>query len=205
MIVLCHGVASDGSQMEPLAKHWSRGLPDAAFLAPHAPFPFRRRGFPSWPLRSRAREWYSLKDASRPAQEPGVRFAADVLNPYVDEQATRLGVPLGAVALAGFSQGAMVALFAGLRRPVPPAGVVVFAGALLAPTSLPGELRSRPPVLLLPGEKDEIVTLSESLAAMQALSACDVPVRMEPLADAGHSLHPAGMAISAGFLQEAFS
>ena len=43
----------------------------------------------------------------------------------------------------GFSQGAMMVLYAGLRRAVPPAAILAYAGALLDGPALDTELSGR--------------------------------------------------------------
>ena len=40
LVVLCHGVGSDGDDLIGLAPFFQKVLPDARFVAPHAPFQF---------------------------------------------------------------------------------------------------------------------------------------------------------------------
>ena len=40
LVVLLHGVGADGHDLIDLAVPWTKGLPQAAFLAPHAPYPY---------------------------------------------------------------------------------------------------------------------------------------------------------------------
>ena len=87
----------------------------------------------------------------------GARAARGSLDRYLDETLDELGIPPTEYALAGFSQGAMMALFAGLRRPVPPRAILAYAGVLLAPTELASEITNRARVLLVHGEDDDVV------------------------------------------------
>jgi phospholipase/carboxylesterase len=39
LVVLVHGYGADGNDLIALGREWQRRLPDAAFVAPHAPEP----------------------------------------------------------------------------------------------------------------------------------------------------------------------
>ena len=57
LVVLLHGVGADGFDLIDLAPVWAEALPNALFIAPHAPFPFPRiaRGSNRRAARSRRR------------------------------------------------------------------------------------------------------------------------------------------------------
>jgi phospholipase/carboxylesterase len=104
--------------------------------------------------------------------------------------------------LAGFSQGAIIALFAGLRRAAPPRGILSFSGALPAPPSLAHELANRAPVLLVHGEADGIVSVARAREAEQVLRGLDVPVQLLALPGTGHVIDPAGIRAGGAFLRQ---
>ncbi len=144
LVVLCHGLGADGFDLIDLAPSWGEALPDAAFVAPHAPFPCD--------MGSTGRQWFSVADRTPSRMLSGVRGAAEALDQFLDTTLARRDLPADAYALMGFSQGAMTALFAGLRRAVPPRAILAVSGALIAPETLAGEIRHRVPVLLVHGE-----------------------------------------------------
>ncbi len=202
LIVLCHGVGADGAQIMPLAEAWAPAAPAAAFLAPNAPFPhqsgrFRWRPF----LAAPGREWFSLIDRSPAALEAGARIAARALDRFIDAELSWLGLPRDALVLVGFSQGAMMALFTGLRRPVAPRAILGFSGGIPGLSRLPAEIRNRAPVLLVHGEADEVVPPSRSRDAAPALRALDVPVELLSLPGLGHTIDEAGIQAGAAFLR----
>jgi phospholipase/carboxylesterase len=197
LVVLLHGVGADGHDLIDLAPTWGKALPRALFVAPDAPEPFDQAPF--------GRQWFSLSDR-RPARlEAGVRVAREALEAFLAAETARLGLRDADVALAGFSQGAMTALFTGLRRRTPPAAVLSFAGALLAPESLAAEITAHPPVLLVHGEADEVVPAAASRAAEPALRAAGVAVESLYRPGLPHGIDDAGIALGALFLQRAFS
>ncbi|HET6233812.1 MAG TPA: prolyl oligopeptidase family serine peptidase [Acetobacteraceae bacterium] len=197
LVVLCHGLGADGHDLIDLAPTWARALPDAAFVAPDAPDPCD--------LGPTGRQWWSVADRSPPVVEAGVRRAATFLNPFLDAELARLALPADAYALMGFSQGAMTALFTGLRRAAAPRAILAFSGALIAPESLAAELTHRPPVLLVHGEADDVVPVDRSRAAEAALRAAGVPVEATYVPRLGHGIDDTGLAMGALTLQRGFA
>jgi phospholipase/carboxylesterase len=175
LVVMCHGLHAGGSQLSRVAEFWRGALPMAGFAIPEAPWHRRRH----WlgPVLAKRREWFSVHDTSPAAYEAGVRVAAGLLDRFIDAALARLGLAPDAYALAGYSQGAMTVLFAGLRRSHAPQAIVGIAGSLIAPDTLTAEIRNRAPVMLLHGTDDPVVPASSSQLAADILASNGVPVR----------------------------
>jgi phospholipase/carboxylesterase len=203
LIVLCHGIHADAGQLRPLAEAWRAELPTASFSLPNAPWRRRRRWFA--PFRPQRREWFAIDDRSPAAYEAGVRTAAGLLNDFIDAELQRLTLPPDAYALAGYSQGAMTVLFAGLRRAVAPRAIVAIAGSLIAPDSLLGEMRNTAPVLLLHGAEDRIVPPTRSQAAATLLADAGVAVETFYRPGLAHEIDDAEIREGGLFLRRAFS
>lgn len=196
LILLCHGLGADGQDLIDLAPYWGRTLPHAAFAAPDAPEACDMGPF--------GRQWFSLGDRAPARIAAGVAVARTALDGFIDAELTRLGLPPDAYALMGFSQGAMTALYTGLRRPVAPRGVLAYSGALVAPDRL-GEAIARPPVLIVHGEDDAVVPVERSRQAQQALEASGFAVQALYCPRLGHGIDDAGLSAGALFLQRVFS
>jgi phospholipase/carboxylesterase len=197
LIVLCHGLGADGHDLIDIAPAWAHAVPDAAFVAPDAPFPCD--------MGPMGRQWFSVADRTPALLEQGVRAAAPFLDAFIDAELARMSLPADAYALMGFSQGAMTALYAGLRRPVAPRAILAFSGALIAPGKLASEAANRAPVLLVHGEDDEVVPASRSREAEAALHAAGIPVEALFCPRLGHGIDDAGLSMGALFLQRAFT
>lgn len=196
VVVLLHGLGADGRDLIDLAPVWAEALPHAAFVAPDAP--------DACDMGPYGRQWFSLQDRRPAVMEAGARAALPGLEAFLEAELAQAGLPPSALALAGFSQGCMMALFAGLRRAEAPAALLGYSGALLAPESLATELRARPPVLLVHGEVDDIVPVRATRAAESALRAAGVPVRALVRPGLAHAIDEAGLAagleaLTAGF------
>jgi phospholipase/carboxylesterase len=105
----------------------------------------------------------------------------------------------------GFSQGAMVSLFTGLRHSLAPRAILAFSGALVAPETLRAELANPTPVLLVHGEADEVVPVSRSRDAAATLHAAGVPVEAHYIPRLGHGIDDTGISLGALALQKGFA
>jgi phospholipase/carboxylesterase len=98
----------------------------------------------------------------------------------------------------------MMALYGGLRRAAPPAAILGYSGALLAPESLAAEIAGRPPVLLVHGEADDIVPVQATRMAEAALRAAGVPVQALYRSGLAHGIDAAGLAAGLRTLRAGF-
>lgn len=202
LVVLLHGVGADGADLIALAPAVAEALPDAAFVAPDAPFPCDMAPF--------GRQWFSLQDRSPARLAAGVRAVAPAVQAFLESELSRLGLPASALALAGFSQGAMTALHTGLGMASPPATILAYSGALLSPESLAADLAAAgaaapPPVLLVHGESDGVVPVGASRMAEAALRGAGVPVEALYIPGLDHGIDDTGLAAGVAVLRRVFA
>jgi len=196
LIILCHGVGADGHDLIDLAPYWGHAVPDAVFVAPHGPEPFD--------MAPVGRQWFPIGDLDLGKFGARVRKAAAVLDKFIDAQLLKYDLPPTAYALMGFSQGAMTALFTGLRRPNAPRAVLAFSGGLIDPQSLAAEAKNHAPVLLGHGEADQVVPVFRSRDAETALRAAGIPVETVFSPKLEHGIDDMLLTAGALFLQKAF-
>lgn len=196
LVVLLHGVGADGDDLIGLVPAFAQALPDAAFAAPHAPFPYDMAPF--------GRQWFSLADRSPAAIGRAVRAAAPILDAFLDESLAAWGLDDDALALVGFSQGTMMALHVALRRRRRMRAVLGYSGMLADPAALAPEITTRPRVLLIHGAADEVVDPAALAAATAALEAVGVPVLAQCEPGLGHGISERGVATGMAFLAQAF-
>lgn len=125
-VIWLHGLGADGHDFASLPPQLAVP-PDAAvrYVFPHAP---ERPVTVNLGMRMRA--WYDIVSlGERSRDEAGIRRSADAVDALIAREVER-GVPSTRIVLAGFSQGAGMALFAGLRHPEPLGGIVALSGYL---------------------------------------------------------------------------
>ncbi|MCW0232403.1 MAG: dienelactone hydrolase family protein [Ferrovibrio sp.] len=215
LVVLVHGYGADGDDLIELGAQWRNVLPDAAFAAPHAPAMIP--GFP--PGMAGGRQWFAL-DAYDPnllrrdphqtaaiyaTMQRAAEQVAPALEQFLDAELKRYNLDPGDLALVGFSQGTMMALHIGLRRDPAPAAILGYSGALLGGAGLEKQIRSRPPILLIHGDADEIVPIEAMHAALNALNAAGCPARFHVSRGLGHGIDGQGLSLGGAFLAESFA
>ncbi len=194
LVILLHGLGADGNDLIGLAPYWAPLLPEAEFVSPNAPFPCDMGPY--------GYQWFSAQDRSPAAVLAGVRAAAPILDAFIDETLAERGLSDTEMALVGFSQGTMMSLFVGLRRPQPAAGILGFSGRLLAPDLLASELRSRPRILLVHGTEDPLVPYASLAAAETALREAGLPVETLTCPGIGHSIDENALRRGGQFLKD---
>jgi phospholipase/carboxylesterase len=201
LVVFLHGYGADGNDLIDIGRAWQQLLPQAAFVSPHAPEPCSQA-----PV---GRQWFALTFRDPNERWVGVNKAAPVLERFIDGELTRNNLPPSALALVGFSQGTMMALHIGLRRPVPPAGVVGYSGLLVLPPDddlekVAAEIKSRPPVLLVHGDQDELIPPQALFQSAQGLAALGVSAEWHLSPGVGHGIDPEGLRHGGEFLARCF-
>ena len=98
-----------------------------------------------------------------------------------------------------------MSLHVGLRRAVPPGGHRRLFGTAGAPPdgnpeTFAAEVKSRPPVLLVHGDRDDLIPPQALFQAMQGLAALGVPAEWHMSAGVGHGIDPDGLRHGGEFL-----
>ncbi|HML14357.1 MAG TPA: dienelactone hydrolase family protein [Xanthobacteraceae bacterium] len=197
LVVFLHGYGADGNDLIEIGRAWQPLMPNAAFVSPHAPEPCAMAGA--------GRQWFGLTFRDPQERWIGVNAAAPILERFLDAELERRRVPPPALALVGFSQGTMMALHVGLRRAVPPAAIVGYSGMLVlpagaAPDAVAEEIRSRPPVLLVHGDRDDLIPAQALFQSAQGLAALGVPAEWHLSAGIGHGIDGEGLRHGGEFL-----
>jgi phospholipase/carboxylesterase len=201
LIIFLHGYGADGNDLIELGRVWQQLLPHAAFVSPHAP-----EACGQAPV---GRQWFDLTFRDPNERWVGVNKAAPLLNRFIDAELTRHNLPPSALALVGFSQGTMMALHVGVRRAVTPAAIVGYSGLLVLPPdgnleTVAAQMTSRPPVLLVHGDSDEVIPAQALFAGAQGLAELGVPVEWHLSAGLGHGIDEEGLRHGGEFLTRAF-
>lgn len=197
MVVVLHGYGADGADLLGLADPLSPHLPDAVFYAPDAPDPCSGNPF--------GRQWFGIPrfDGSTNDQATaGLARAADAVNAFLDARLSDEGLTAKDLILLGFSQGAMTALHVAPRRGTPIAGVVAISGRLIAPERLTLDALSKPPVLLMHGDRDDVVDFGEMAIAGTALVAAGFDTYGHVMKGSGHGIAPDGLQVALAFMKD---
>jgi phospholipase/carboxylesterase len=202
LVVFLHGYGADGNDLIEIGRAWQGALPDAAFVSPHAPRPCAQA-----PM---GREWFPLTFRDPGERWTGVNMAAPTLNAFLDAELARRQLPPSALALVGFSQGTMMSLHVGLRRPAAPAAIVGYSGIFVLPeegdpAQFAAEIKAKPPVLLIHGDQDPLIPVQALFLAAQELAALGIPAEWHISPGVGHGIDQEGLRQGGEFLARQFA
>jgi len=197
VVVFLHGYGADGNDLLGLADPLAPHLPDTVFLAPNAPerCTVNPMGYQWFPI-----PW--LDGSSEEEAMTGMQSAAADLDAYLDGVLADEGITPDRLVLVGFSQGTMIALHVAPRRAAPVAGLVGFSGRLMQPDLLADEVVSRPPVLLLHGDQDDVVPPQSLPDAANALTAAGFEVFAHVMKGTAHGIAPDGLSVALAFMRD---
>jgi phospholipase/carboxylesterase len=198
LVVFLHGYGADGNDLIAIGQQWRSLLPDALFVAPHAP-----QACAQAPV---GRQWFALDLRNEEELWRGVNQAAPMLDAFIDTELARTGLGADRLVLVGFSQGTMLALHVGLRRRV--AGVVGYSGVLVGAQHMtkraeaPG---SSPPILLVHGNQDDLIPAEALFVTAEELAKAGVACQWHLSVGIGHGIDNGGLTHGGLFLAQCFS
>lgn len=202
--LLLHGFGADGSDLEPLCREIDPAG-ELSWILPHAPISFADFGFPG------GRAWFpsSLEELSQALfggyfsnlkglDPPGLGDGARLVRNTLRREAPEAEL----VALAGFSQGAMVATEALLAGLLQPQLLLLFSGSLIAAERW---RRRTPPVfprlVQTHGRQDAILPISGGEELYELLRGHGLTGEFLRF-DGGHMIPPPASKAAAEALQE---
>ncbi len=200
LVVFLHGFGADGDDLIEIGRHWRAFLPDADFVAPHAP--------ERCAMSPMGRQWFPLFTRDPDERWRGVNAARPTLDAFLDKELARRALDERSLALVGFSQGTMMALHTGLRRRTPPRAILGYSGIHVLGEATPGSERAPqnppPAVLLVHGEADDLIPVEALLLSANSLADMGVPAQWHLSAGLGHGIDNAGLVHGALFLAQSF-
>jgi phospholipase/carboxylesterase len=196
LVVLLHGYGADGNDLIGLAPLFAQLLPDTVFHAPNAPYPCDGNPF--------GYQWFPVSRLDPALALAGVRDAAPSIDAFLDDTLASYGLDEAKTVLIGFSQGTMMALHVGMRRRKQLAGIIGFSGMLAGPELLEAEGVTKPPVLLVHGDADEMLPHVLTQRAAAALEGAGIEVGLHIAKGVGHGIDDTGLQLAARFLLNVF-
>jgi phospholipase/carboxylesterase len=167
LMVFLHGYGADGADLLGLADPLAPYLPDTVFVAPDAADPCKNNPF--------GFQWFGIPWMDGTPEEEmvaGIVRAVEDINAFLDERLAAEGLGPEALAVFGFSQGAMMAL------------------------------HIAPRVLLMHGDRDPVVPFESMEEAEQELGLAGFDVFSHVMKGTPHGIAPDGLSVTMQFLRE---
>ena len=213
VVVLFHGVGSNGANLIDLALYWRDMLPNTEFICADGPEAYDlvpediAHEMNAW-------QWFSLSGVYDGKLQMGgiplqiMRQRAEKNLPLIQAFLAQIlaarNLPASRLALVGFSQGCMLALAAGLAASPPLAGIIGYSGVLMAENASELPQQNCPPILLVHGENDTDVPFPALAHSEKILRAANIDVSSLARPGLGHSIDAEGLMAGGKFLQRIF-
>jgi phospholipase/carboxylesterase len=190
LMLLLHGYGSNGEDLIGLSDIFDQIIPQTVYLSPNAP---TSTGFGGY-------QWFPISDLSNRELETGTISIAPYLHNFLDKALEFYNILPENLIIAGFSQGAMIALHIGMERKIAPKSVFAYSGALTAVSDIQKRIQSKPPIMLCHGGNDDVVKPSYTLQAFDTLIQFGFTVEKHIFAGYPHTIPPEGLRASLKFL-----
>ena len=193
-VILCHGYGGDGNDISILANYWKNYLPDTIFLCPNAP--------EKCAVSSVGYQWFDLMDQSKQQILTKSLVAEMKLNQLIDEVKVRNNLDANKIILGGFSQGCMISLQTGIKRKDKINSIIGYSGKIIDTEHLSKNIVSKPKVILMHGDKDEIVPINFFLEAKEFFIKNNYPVELKSFKNCEHRIPQEGSSLGLEFIKK---
>ena len=193
-VILCHGYGGDGKDISLLASYWRSHLPDTLFVCPDAPerCAVNASGF----------QWFDLMDQTEDQVLVKSLVAEIKLNTLIDEVINNNNLTSKKVAIGGFSQGCMISLQTGIKRKNKINSIIGYSGKIIDKRHLKDNIISHPKIILMHGDKDQIVPVSFLLEAKEFFNKNNYKIETKIFKDCEHRIPTEGSSLGLEFLKK---
>ena len=193
-VILCHGYGGDGKDISILAGYWKSYLPDTIFICPDAPekCDASPSGF----------QWFDLMDQT-PEQILSKSLVAELkLNKLIDEVKEKNNLSADQIAIGGFSQGCMISLQTGIKRKDTINSIIGYSGKIIDTAHLGKNIISRPNIILMHGDIDQVVTIDGLLEAKAFFSENNYEIETKIFKNCEHRIPTEGSSLGLQFIKK---
>ena len=193
-VILCHGYGGDGNDISILANYWRAHLPDTIFICPDAPE--KCAASPS------GFQWFDLMDQTPEQVLSKSLVAESKLNKLINEVKEKNNLLSNQIAIGGFSQGCMISLQTGIKRKDKVNSIIGYSGRIIDKEHLGKNIVSRPNIVLMHGEKDQIVPLDSLLEARDFFNKSNYKIESHIFKNCEHHIPSEGSSLGLQFIKK---
>lgn len=189
LIVLLHGLGSNGHDLISIAPFMQESLPDAHFFAPH--------GIETYDLIPSGYQWFSLKERDPVILQKELNRVKTLIMELIQQKQRELHLSNKNTILVGFSQGAMTAAYLTLSQNQPFAATIGFSGAVVMPQEISC---TGTPICLVHGTKDIVVAYDLCIKSCEELRSSNINAEYYLIENLAHTIDIKGINIATSFI-----
>ena len=193
-VILCHGYGGDGKDISILASYWKSYLPETIFICPDAPEKCAASptGF----------QWFDLMDQTTEQILSKSLVAEIKLNKLIDEIKEEYNLLANQIVISGFSQGCMISLQTGIKRKDKINSIIGYSGKIINLEHLSKNIVSRPNIILMHGDIDQVVTIDGLLEAKDFFANNDYKIETKIFKNCEHRIPTEGSSLGLQFIKK---
>lgn len=177
LIIMLHGWGSDKYDLISL----DFNIDNLHYLSVNAPYECDS-GF--------GYQWFSLEDMNVNSIIKEIRNNYMILEKFIEEQSTKLNIDYNHIFLLGFSQGAMMSLYTGIRLNKKLAGIISLSGLLPDTVDSIKNLQiTKQNILLLHGTEDNVVPFNYFLDTKKLFDILNFNIEAHSINDLQHGIN----------------
>jgi len=179
-VILLHGYGGDGKDISMLTLNWKRFLPSTIFLCPD--------GHEKCAINPTGYQWFDLTRDDPEYTLEQSKKAEIKLKQFIEEIKHEYSLENSQICLSGFSQGCMMTINLGLTSIENYNCIVGFSGKVINQEDLFKRKTSSTKMLLLHGDKDEVVSPTFLLEAKDFLIRSNIEIETQMIKNCDHHI-----------------
>jgi len=196
VVILLHGYGGDGKDISMLTLNWKRFLPNTIFLCPN--------GHEKCEINPTGYQWFDLtKDDSKYILEQSKK-AELKLKQFIEEVKNKYGLKNSQICISGFSQGCMMSINLGLTSEENYNCIVGFSGKVINQEELVKRKTSSTKMLLVHGDKDEVVSPTFLLEAEDFLIRNNIKIETKMIKNCEHNIPVEASSVALNYIKNNF-
>ena len=194
IVILCHGYGGDGKDISILANYWKNYLPETMFLCPDAP--------EKCAVSSQGFQWFDLMDQTKEQILSKSLIAENILTKYIENVCKEFDLLFDKISLCGFSQGCMISLQTAIKRKDKINSIIGYSGRIIDTEHLDKNIVSRPNIILMHGDIDQVVPIDGLLEAKNFFSKNNYEIETQIFKNCEHRIPTEGSSLGLQFIKK---
>ena len=196
-VILCHGYGGDGKDISILANYWKAHLPETIFICPDGPE--KCAASPT------GHQWFDLIDQTPEQVLSKSLVAESKLNKLIDEVKDKNNLLANQIIIGGFSQGCMISLQTGVKRKDTINSIIGYSGRIIDTDHLRKNIISKPNIILMHGDIDQIVPVNSLLEAKDFFNKNNYKIESRIFDNCEHRIPTEGSSLGLQFIKKHLS
>ena len=196
VVILLHGYGGNGKDISMLTLNWKRFLPNTIFLCPD--------GHEKCAINPIGYQWFDLtRDDPEYILEQSKK-AEIKLKQFIEETKEEYSLENSQICLSGFSQGCMMSINLGLIGNENYNCIVGFSGKVINQKDLIKRKNSSTKMLLIHGDKDEVVSPTFLLEAKDFLIRNNIEIETKMINNCAHHIPVEASSVALNYIKNNF-